>query len=76
MRNQRRLQGLSQECPEGDESRIEEDPNAEKIYIETLQRYNKIKDVAQEVMGLVADNRGVSVWSLYADGEFGVGPDD
>ena len=41
-----------------------------------LQEYNDVKDVGQQLIGLVADNRGVSIASLYRDGEFGVGRDD
>ena len=44
--------------------------------IEKLQSYNEIKDVAQELMGLVAENRGVMVGRLYEDAEFGVSAED
>ena len=44
--------------------------------IEKLQSYNEIKDVAQELMGLVAENRGVMVGRLYEDQEFGVSAED
>ncbi|KEZ46605.1 hypothetical protein SAPIO_CDS0422 [Scedosporium apiospermum] len=44
--------------------------------ISKLQKYNEIKDIAQELMGLVADNRNVTVKTLYESGEFGVDADD
>lgn len=44
--------------------------------IDKLQRYNELKDVAQELMGLVAENRGVAVGRLYEGKEFGVSAED
>ncbi|KAL2162935.1 hypothetical protein VTH06DRAFT_6771 [Thermothelomyces fergusii] len=41
-------------------------------YIRSLQEYNKIKDIGQQLVGLVAENRGVPVRSLYEAGEFGL----
>lgn len=42
-----------------------------------LQEYNEIKDVGQQLIGLVADNRGVPIHSLYGeDGPYGVTADD
>lgn len=46
-------------------------------HIRLLRQYNKVKDVGQQLIGLNADNRGVSVGSLYTDDEhYGVGPND
>nr|XP_036575966.1 duf1337 domain-containing protein [Colletotrichum truncatum]KAF6782622.1 duf1337 domain-containing protein [Colletotrichum truncatum] len=45
-------------------------------HVKLLREYNKIKDVGQQLMGIVAENRGVTVGSLYATREFGVGPKD
>lgn len=43
-----------------------------KTYIRGLQEYNDIKDIGQQLIGLIAENRGVPIHSLYEDGEFGV----
>ncbi|KAK4246088.1 hypothetical protein C7999DRAFT_15754 [Corynascus novoguineensis] len=43
-----------------------------KTYIRSLQEYNDMKDIGQQLIGLVAENRGVPVRSLYEAGEFGV----
>ncbi|KAK2737512.1 DUF1337 domain-containing protein [Colletotrichum kahawae] len=45
-------------------------------HVKLLREYNEIKDVGQQLMGLVAENRGATVGSLYETGEFGVGPKD
>ncbi|KAF9869837.1 duf1337 domain-containing protein [Colletotrichum karsti] len=45
-------------------------------HVRLLREYNEMKDVGQQLMGLVAENRGVTVGSLYETGEFGVGPKD
>ncbi|KAK4041301.1 hypothetical protein C8A01DRAFT_45546 [Parachaetomium inaequale] len=43
-----------------------------KTYIRRLQEYNDMKDIGQQLIGLVAENRGVPVRTLYEQGEFGV----
>ncbi|KAJ3948809.1 hypothetical protein N0V92_012963 [Colletotrichum tropicale] len=45
-------------------------------HVKLLREYNEIKDVGQQLMGLIAENRGATVGSLYETGEFGVGPKD
>ncbi len=45
-------------------------------HIRLLRGYNDIKDVGQQLLGLIADNRGVSITSLYGADEFGVGAHD
>lgn len=45
-------------------------------HIRLLGQYNKTKDVGQQLIGLIAENRGVPIGSLYADQEYGIGPDD
>ncbi|EFQ25838.1 hypothetical protein CGRA01v4_14238 [Colletotrichum graminicola] len=45
-------------------------------HVKLLREYNEIKDVGQQLMGMVAELRGVTVGSLYRTGEFGVGPKD
>lgn len=47
-----------------------------KNHIASLHTYNEIKDVAQGLMGMVADARGVRVAELYEGGEFGVSEKD
>jgi hypothetical protein len=39
-------------------------------------QYNEAKDIAQQLIGLIADNRGVPVGSLYQGDRYGVGPND
>lgn len=53
-------------------------PPAETVqsHIRQLGQYNEAKDIAQQLIGLVADNRGVPVRSLYQDDQYGVGPND
>ncbi|CCF39882.1 hypothetical protein CH063_10595 [Colletotrichum higginsianum] len=45
-------------------------------HVKLLREYNEMKDAAQQLMGMVAEKRGVTVGSLYETGEFGVGPKD
>ncbi|OLN96710.1 DNA repair protein SWI5-like protein [Colletotrichum chlorophyti] len=45
-------------------------------HMRLLREYNEIKDVGQQLMGMVAEKRSVTVGSLYETGEFGVGPKD
>lgn len=45
-------------------------------HIKLLRQYNKMKDVGQQLIGLIAENRGVPVGSLYVNQDYGVGPDD
>jgi hypothetical protein len=47
-----------------------------KEHIARLHTYNEVKDVAQGLMGMVADARGVRLAELYEGGEFGVGEKD
>jgi hypothetical protein len=44
-----------------------------KTYIRRLQEYNDIKDIGQQLIGLIAENRGVPVRTLYEKEEYGVG---
>jgi hypothetical protein len=43
-----------------------------KTYIRRLQEYNDIKDIGQQLIGFIAENRGVSVRTIYEQEEFGV----
>lgn len=47
-----------------------------KRHIQRLHRYNEVKDVAQGLMGMVAEARDVRVGELYEHGEFGVDEKD
>ena len=47
-----------------------------KNHIGLLQQYNEMRDVGQELIGVVAESRGVSLGTIYQEGEFGVGADD
>ncbi len=50
-------------------------PDATTIqaHVRRLREYNEIKVIGQQLIGLVAENRGVPVRALYETGEFGVG---
>lgn len=45
-------------------------------HIRLLRQYNEVKDVGQQIIGMIADNRGVPIASLYQDEEFGLTADD
>ncbi|KAM7202593.1 Swi5 domain containing protein [Naviculisporaceae sp. PSN 640] len=45
-------------------------------HIRLLKEYNDMKDIGQQMIGLVAENRGVPIGSLYESGEYGVTADD
>jgi len=45
-------------------------------HIGLLQSYNEIRDVGQQLIGVIAENRGVSLGAIYRDNEFGVGHND
>ncbi|KAB5576114.1 Swi5-domain-containing protein [Coniochaeta sp. 2T2.1] len=45
-------------------------------HIQLLGQYNDAKDIAQQLIGLIADNRGVPVGTLYQHDQYGVGPED
>lgn len=47
-----------------------------KQHIQRLHSYNEVKDVAQGLMGMIADARGVRVKELYETSEFGVNEND
>lgn len=50
--------------------------DTDQKHIGLLKEYNDVRDVGQQLIGIIAENRGLPVRSLYADGSFGVGPDD
>ncbi|KAJ4423306.1 hypothetical protein N0V82_002033 [Gnomoniopsis sp. IMI 355080] len=45
-------------------------------HIRLLRQYNKTKDVGQQLIGLVAESRGVALGTIYKEGEYGVCADD
>ncbi len=45
-------------------------------HIRLLREYNDLKDVGQQLIGLVAENRGVPVGRFYEDGQYSVTADD
>lgn len=47
-----------------------------QTHIRRLKEYNDMKDIGQQLIGLVAENRGVPVGTLYESGEFGVSAKD
>lgn len=50
--------------------------DTDQTRIALLKEYNDLRDVAQQFIGIIAENRSVPVRSLYADGGFGVMPED
>ncbi|KAK1981565.1 Swi5-domain-containing protein [Colletotrichum cereale] len=61
---------------EKNEKEFEEASAVVARHVGLLREYNEIKDVGQQLMGMVAEKRGVTVGSLYRTGEFGVGSKD
>ncbi|KAF4831777.1 hypothetical protein CGCSCA4_v013901 [Colletotrichum siamense] len=55
---------------EGDDAAVKKDKEFEEAsavvarHVKLLREYNEIKDVGQQLMGLVAENRGATVGSL------------
>jgi len=45
-------------------------------HIRLLRQYNKTKDVGQQLIGIIAESRGVSLGDVYRDGNYGVSADD
>lgn len=45
-------------------------------HIRLLRQYNKTKDVGQQLIGLIAESRGIPLGAVYKDGEYGVCADD
>jgi Swi5 len=50
--------------------------NTVQTHIRRLKDYNDMKDIGQQLIGLIADNRGVPIGGLYEDGQYGVTADD
>ncbi|KAK0666876.1 Swi5-domain-containing protein [Cercophora samala] len=45
-------------------------------HINLLKEYNDVKDIGQQVIGLIAENKGVQIGKLYENGDYGVTADD
>jgi DNA repair protein Swi5/Sae3 len=60
--------------PEDKDALLKEANAIIKQHINLLHEYNEIKDVAQGLIGMIADQRGVRV--VDCEGEFGVGAGD
>ncbi|GAB1314748.1 hypothetical protein MFIFM68171_04958 [Madurella fahalii] len=43
-----------------------------QTHIRRLKEYNDIKDIGQQLIGLIAENRGVPIGTLYESGQYGV----
>ncbi|KAK4185457.1 hypothetical protein QBC35DRAFT_534168 [Podospora australis] len=50
--------------------------NIVQTHISYLKDYNDMKDIGQQLIGLIAENRGVQIRNLYEDGQYGVTADD
>lgn len=58
-------------------SKLKDPTNPEatvKRHIKTLHEFNEIRDIAQGLIGLIAESRGVRVHDVYP--EFGLDSDD
>ncbi|KAK4150852.1 hypothetical protein C8A00DRAFT_45843 [Chaetomidium leptoderma] len=74
-KSQNTLRSLLQTTNEMEEgkSKLSQPPEVTvKTYIRRLQDYNDVKDIGQQLIGLIAENRGVPVRTLYEGGEYGV----
>ncbi|KAK0652643.1 Swi5-domain-containing protein [Cercophora newfieldiana] len=49
---------------------------AVQSHIRLLKQYNDVKDVGQQLIGLIAENRGVPIKTLYENGDYGVTAED
>jgi hypothetical protein len=45
-------------------------------HIRLLREYNEMKDIGQQLIGMIAENKAVAIGSLYDNGEFGVSATD
>lgn len=45
-------------------------------HIRLLRQYNKTKDVGQQLIGMIAESRGVPVGDVYREGDYGISADD
>ncbi|KAK0735305.1 Swi5-domain-containing protein [Apiosordaria backusii] len=47
-----------------------------QAHIDLLKEYNDMKDIGQQLIGLIAENQGVPIGRLYENGDYGVTADD
>ncbi|KXX78773.1 DNA repair protein SWI5 [Madurella mycetomatis] len=47
-----------------------------QAHIRRLKEYNDVKDIGQQLIGLIAENRGAPIGSLYESRQYGVTADD
>ncbi|KAK3994827.1 hypothetical protein QBC44DRAFT_357095 [Cladorrhinum sp. PSN332] len=47
-----------------------------QAHIRRLKDYNDMKDIGQQLIGLIAENRGIPIGGLYEDGQYGITADD
>ncbi|KAK3937699.1 hypothetical protein QBC46DRAFT_293772 [Diplogelasinospora grovesii] len=47
-----------------------------RTHTRLLQEYNDMKDIGQQLIGFIAENRGVPIGTLYEDKQYGVSADD
>ena len=60
----------------GEDKILQDAKDMIKQHIQRLHSYNEIKDVAQALMGMIAESRGVRIKELYESLEFGVSESD
>ncbi|KAJ4389557.1 hypothetical protein N0V93_007027 [Gnomoniopsis smithogilvyi] len=74
-----RLIAVNQKQEELEQERMSLSQSAEvtvEEHIQLLRQYNKTKDVGQQLIGLIAESRGVALGTVYQDAEYGVSADD
>ncbi|KAK0720234.1 hypothetical protein B0H67DRAFT_487189 [Lasiosphaeris hirsuta] len=47
-----------------------------QTHIRLLKQYNEMKDIGQQLIGLVAENKGVPIRALYEGGDYSVSAED
>ncbi|KAK3328101.1 Swi5-domain-containing protein [Cercophora scortea] len=62
---------------EQEQSKLSQAPElTTQTHIRLLKEYNDIKDIGQQLIGLVAENKGVRIGTLYESGQYGVETED
>ncbi|KAK3326119.1 hypothetical protein B0H66DRAFT_472345 [Apodospora peruviana] len=61
----------------GERSELSQPPEVTiEAHKRLLKEYNDMKDIGQQIIGLVAENKGVSLGTMYNNGQYGVTAND